>query len=377
MKINMRFFNLVFAEMEASKQLEEVFDWIKGQFEKRQPPRFTDVYDYAYRVRGFKTLKQSQLRKALRLFPGYAVNARQSRFPKFARKQRPILVNTVGCLQCDLGFFAVTREYETPVSFRSGFLVAKDILSRFTYVAILHKTKSAESLQKAFTEIFEKFKIQNKGKKVLSVAFDKEPAIMGRVMQNFFREKNVAFHAFENTASKSKLAELTIRLIRETIVRLKVNSKEQRWWHLLPLAVDALNMQPIKVNNKYIKQKDGNYFRPVDVNEFNVDYFIKQVQKAAPAYFFSNFSVDPSVIQFRFNVGDYVKPKLISTSSAVIGVKRSETTLENEIFVITKRMGYVSRSLTVEPLYICKSTVTDKTEAFEENIIALASHPPL
>ena len=84
------------------------------------------------------------------------------------------------------------------------------------------------------------------------------------------------------------------------------------------MAVDALNMQPIKVNNKYIKQKDGNYFRPVDVNEFNVDYFIKQVQKAAPAYFFSNFSVDPSVIQFRFNVGDYVKPKLISTSSKII-----------------------------------------------------------
>jgi hypothetical protein len=264
--------------MESSKQLDIVMEWVNNQFRKRQPPRFTDVYDYAYRVMGFKTLKQSALRKALRLSPGYAMNARQSRFPKYASKQRPILVNTVGCLQCDLAFYSLTREYETPVSFKSGFLVAKDILSRFTYVAILYKTKSAESLQKAFNEIFQKFRIQNNGKKVLSVAFDKEPAIMGRLMQNYFKERNVAFHAFENTASKSKMAELTIRLLRETIARLKVESVEQRWWHLLPLAVDALNMQPIKINNKFIKQKDGSYFRPIDVNVFNVDYFIKQLQ---------------------------------------------------------------------------------------------------
>jgi hypothetical protein len=209
----------------------------------------------------------------------------------------------------------------------------------------------------------------------LSVAFDKEPAIMGRLMQNYFKERNVAFHAFENTASKSKMAELTIRLLRETIARLKVESVEQRWWHLLPLAVDALNMQPIKINNKFIKQKDGSYFRPIDVNEFNVDYFIKQLQKAAPAYYFSQFSIAPSMVKFKYDIGAYIKPKLISTSSEVIGTKRSEITLENEIFVIVKRMGYVSRSLTVEPLYICKSTLTNKFENFEENIITL-SNPP-
>ena len=361
--------------MDTKQQLELVLEWVTNQFKKYQPPRFSDVVDYAYRVMGFKTLKQSALRKALRLHPGYAVNARQSRFPKFASKQRPILVNNVGCLQCDLGFFAITREYETPVTFRSGYLVAKDILSRFTYVAILHKTKSAESLQKAFEEVFKKFRIQNPGKKVTSVAFDKEPAIMGKLMQNYFKERQVSFHAFENSASKSKMAELTIRLLRETIARLKYESAEKRWWHLLPVAVDVLNTQPIKVNNKYIKQKDGNYFRPIDVNDFNVDYFIKQLHKVAPAYYFSQFSVAPSMVKFKFNIGDYVKPKLISTSSDVIGVKRSEVTLENEIFVITKRLGYVSRTLTVEPLYVCKSTVTNKIESFEENIIALCNPP--
>ena len=370
-------FYLVVVEMDTNQQLDIIIQWITNQFEKRQPPRFSDVFDYAYRVMGFKDLKQSVLRKALRLHPGFHMNARQSRGPKFASKQRPIIANDVGMLHCDLGFFSITREYETPVSFRSGYLVAKDILSRMTYVAILHKSKSAESLQKAFDEIFKAFRIQNNGKKVLSVAFDKEPAIMGRLMQNYFKDRNVSFYAFENSASKSKMAELTIRLLRETITRLKIESTEKRWWHLLPVAVDVLNTQPIKVNNKYIKQKDGNYFKPLDVNEFNLDYFKKQLHKAAPAYYFSQFSIAPAMVTFKYNIGDYIQPKLISTSSAVIGIKRSEVTLESEIFVITKRIGYVSRLLTVEPLYICKSTVTDKIEAFEENIITLSSPPKL
>ena len=47
-----------------------------------------------------------------------------------------------------------------------------------------------EKIKKAFDDIFKQFKMQNSGKKVLSVAFDKEPAIMGRLMQNYFKEKN-------------------------------------------------------------------------------------------------------------------------------------------------------------------------------------------
>jgi hypothetical protein len=70
-----------------------------------------------------------------------------------------------------------------------------------------------------------------------------------------------------------------------------------------------------------------------------------------------------------------VKPKLIVTSSAAIGIKRSEVTLEKEVFVIIKRLGFVSRAFTIEPLYICKSLTTNKTEAFEEDNIALTLPP--
>ena len=165
--------------------------------------------------------------------------------------------------------------------------------------------------------------------------------------------------------------------MRETITRLKLNpiSTERRWWHLIQPAVQALNNQPIKVNDKYLFQRDGTYFKPVDVNVNNLEYYIKQLQKAAPAYYFSQFDIDPSMVRFKFNVGDFVKPKLIITSSAVLGIKRSEVTLESEIFVITKRLGYISKALTIEPLYVCKSTITGQRENFEEDDVA-SSNPP-
>jgi hypothetical protein len=364
---------------EKQKELNQVITWVNNQFEKNDPPRFTDVFDYTYRVLKFNNLKKGDLRKILRLYQGYAMNARQSRQARRSGKNRPIIVNTLGHLHCDLGFFALTREYETPVTFKSGYLVAKDILSRVVYVAILQKSKNADALIKAFSNVFEQFKMQNKGLKVLSVSFDKEPTVMGHRVQEFLKDNNVSFYAFANSASKSKFAESAIRLLRETITRLKMNptSTERRWWHLIQPAVQVLNNQPIKVNDKYLLQPNGSYFRPVDVNVINLDYYIKQLQKAAPAYYFSQFDVDPSMVKFKFNVGDFVKPKLIITSSAVLGIKRSEVTLESETFVITKRLGFVSKTLTIEPLYVCKSTITGQRENFEENDIALSNPPPL
>ena len=363
--------------MEKSKELDQILAWVDGQFRKNDPPRFSDVYDYAFRVLRVTKLKKSDITKAIRLYPGYAMNARQSRQARRTGKNRPIIVNNLGNLHCDLGFFALTREYETPVTFRSGYLVAKDILSRMIYVAILQKSKNADALIKAFSSILEQFEMHNKGLKVTSVSFDKEPTVMGHRVQDFLKQNNISFFAFANSASKSKFAESAIRLLRETIARLKMNpfSTERRWWHLIQPAVQVLNHQPIKINNKYLFQPNKQYFRPIDVNINNLDYFIKQLQKAAPSYYFSQFEIDPSMVTFKFNVGEFVKPKLIITSSAVLGIKRSEVTLEPEIFVIVKRLGFVSKAMTIEPLYICKSTITGQQENFEENDIAL-SNPP-
>jgi hypothetical protein len=77
------------------------------------------------------------------------------------------------------------------------------------------------------------------------------------------------------------------------------------------------------------------------------------------------------LVKFKFAVGTLVRPKLIVTSSAVIGVKRSETNLEEDVFEIVAQRPYVTRLLTVGKAYKCKNT-SDEThvEVFDEQDLA-------
>ena len=355
------------------KQLDQLMLWVTQQVEGNDPPRFSDVVDYAHRVLHLTALTSSVIKKALRLHPAYQMNAPQMLKHKRWNKVRPIIVHILGCLHGDIGFFPVTRDYETPVTYRSGFLVCKDILSRMTYVSILKKTRDASSMVKAFHDVFEQFKKQNPGLQVVSLAFDKETSVMGNQVQSFLKENNVSFHAFQNTSSKSKMAEGEIKILRTTIRRLRSN-KEQRWWHLLKPAVDSLNRQPIRVNNKFLKQVDGSYYTPATVNKANVQHFIQQLQKAVPAYFFNQFMINPELIHFKFQVGDLVRQKLIASSSAVIGEKRSDIALGNTVFEITQKLAYLSKALTPEALYMVRNIQNSKeTEAFDEQEIALTT----
>ena len=357
------------------KQLEQLMVWVTHQVEGNDPPRFSDVLDQAHRVMHLTALNSSIIKKALRLHPAYQMNASQAFKHKRWNKLRPIIVHILGCLHGDIGFFPVTRDYETPVTYRSGFLVCKDILSRFTYISILKKTRDADSMIRAFQDIFEQFKMQNPGLQVNSLAFDKETSVVGKKVQAFLKENNVSFHAFQNTSSKSKMAEGEIKIIRTTVSRLRSN-KEQRWWHLLQPAVDSLNRQPIRVHNKYIKQADGSFYTPALVNSLNLNHFIEQLQKAVPAYFFNQFMVNPDLIHFKFSEGDFVRQKLIASSSAVIGEKRSDTALGNTVFEITKKLAYISKALTAEPLYLVRNIKNSKDiEAFDEQEIALSTLP--
>ena len=358
-----------------SQQLEQLMLWVTHQVEGNDPPRFSDVLDHAHRVMHLTALTSSVVRKALRLHPAYQMNAPQSLKHKRWNKVRPIIVHVLGCLHGDIGYFPITADYETPVTYRSGFLVCKDILSRFTYISILKKTRDADSMVKAFQDIFQQFKIQNPGHQVISLAFDKETSVMGKKVQGFLKDNNVSFHAFQNTSSKSKMAEGEIHIIRTTLRRLRSN-KEQRWWHLLKPAVDSLNRQPIRVNNKYIKEANGKYYTPISVNYFNVNHFIEQLQKAVPAYYFNQFMINPDLIHFKFKVGNFVRQKLIASSSAVIGEKRSDIALGNTVFEITKRLAYISKALTPEPLYVVRNIQNFKDiESFDEQEIALTTQP--
>lgn len=370
----------VLSKEELEEQLNILMTWVTEQVEKQDVPRFSDVLDYAYRVLKFKQLKRFQITKRLRLNKAYLMNSSQARKKMSSSIHRPIIVNNIGNLHGDIGFYPVVREYETPIEKRSGFLICVDILTRMKYVSDLKKTRTAESMIRSFKEIMEKFKIHHKGLHVKSLAFDKERSVMGHKFQSFLKEKKIVFHAFSNSSSKSKMAENGIRQIRNTIERMKGNtkSKEIRWWRLIQPAVNTLNKRPIEIKNKFLTlpfNTDHPYYTPLDVQPSNLKDFISKIQKAAPIHFFSQFSIDPRYVKFNYKIGDFVRPKLIVISSEVIGNKRSEKSLSNEVFIIEKLVPFVSTAYTIENAYLCKSIVTGEEETFSEDDLALTLNP--
>ena len=144
-------------------ELQQLMDWVTRQVRGNDPPKFSDVVDYAHRVLKLKGLSSRTIRAELRLHPAYLMNAPQSLRKHRWNKRRPIIENRLGVLHGDIGFFPLETEFETPKTFQSGFLVCKDVLSRFTYVSILKKTETPKAwsrLLRMFSSSF-KFKIKD------------------------------------------------------------------------------------------------------------------------------------------------------------------------------------------------------------------------
>jgi hypothetical protein len=206
---------------------------------------------------------------------------------------------------------------------------------------------------------------------------------MSHDFQDFLKENYIKFHPFANTSSKAKMAENTIRQIRNTIERLagNVKSKEMRWWFLIQPAVDDLNQRPIQIKGKFLKlpldESTANhpYYTPNDVNSSNLKHYLLQLEKASPSYYFAQFDIAPQTVQFKYKVGDFVKPKLIVISSQVIGEKRSEVSLSADNFVIEKLLPYVSVANTIEKAYECRNIATALSETFSEDEISLTVNP--
>ena len=68
-----------------------------------------------------------------------------------------------------------------------------------------------------------------------------------------------------------------------------------------------------------------------------------------------------------------MRAKLISTSSDLLGNKRSEINLTDEVFVIVNPVAYVTRKMTVGKAYKCRNIITSDIEIFQEDEISLTS----
>lgn len=349
------------------QELDVLMEWVsEQQRSKFSVPRLSDVIKYAYTTLGFDKLSQSAISKRLRLHPAYHMNSLQKRTYHRGKRYRPIIVNTLGTLHGDIGFFAVTREYETPARYRGGYLILKDVLSRYLYVAILNKNRTADSIIKGLQTILDQHNrhFGPNGHKIKSISFDRETSVMSKKVQTFLRENNISFHAFNYSASKSKMAENAIRLIRTDIKRLADPIKKLYWWNLMDKVVNTLNQKEIVINKKRLG------WAPADINNSNLHRFLKNLDNADPAHYYGQFEVATHQVKFKFPVKSVVRPKLIVTSSAVIGEKRSEINLEKDPFIVLEHIAYVNAQFEAAPAYRCINTNTNEEEIFDENDLA-------
>jgi hypothetical protein len=328
-------------------------------------PRLFDVWEFVQNNR--LSLTKKEMKKAVRLHPSFMYNMSQERFKRRANLQRPIIMRSLGHLHMDLGYYSVVREYSTPKTYQYGFLIAKDVVSRYTYVQLMNGKKTAKNLERVLKRLLAQHEADHPDYKIKSVSFDKEPGIMSDLVQRFFKENGIAFHAFQFSNTKAKIAEQAIRLLRTDMARLMRFDKSKRWWSELQNVVKNLNSKPILVNGK------NTGYTPKSITSFNVSDFLEKVQKADPSSYFSQFNVITPIVKYKFKVGDLVRPKTIAVSSQALGVKRSQTNLEPDLFVVKKQIPFVARKRIVVPAYKCEHLQTSKVEIFSEEDIALST----
>lgn len=345
-----------------SADLEEVMAWVGGRLQMGDVPRIVDIVAFAKEQK--LKVKRKEIVEQLQLNPTFMFNLEQKRLKSHSKKYRPIIALGLGSFHADIGFFAKSKNYSTPVTYQSGYLVARDVLSKYTHVIILRGNRRANSIITAFQKMLDLHKRAGHEYPVRSIAFDKETSVMSNAVQNFFAQNNIQFVAFKNTASKSKVAENCIKQIRTITARLIRQSKNTaRWWNVLPKVVKILNSRQIYVNGK------PTGFTPEQITSKNLDRYIEAVYKLSPANFFAQFALDPRFVKFKYKVGTFVRAKLLITSSAAIGEKRSETNLTKQSFGVVEQIPYVTKDLSVGIAYKCVNLKTGDLEIFDENDI--------
>jgi hypothetical protein len=166
---------------EEEKHLVELMNWVTDRIDQAgHVPRLSDVVEQAGKGFGFCGLSRRAISAALRQHPYYHLSSHQVKGPRHLGHHRPIVCNQLGILHADIAFYSKQREFETPKTFQSGFLIAKDVLSRFVYFVILRGNQMAKEMERAFCVLLQQHKeaFGSDGHKIVSISFDKEPSIM-------------------------------------------------------------------------------------------------------------------------------------------------------------------------------------------------------
>ena len=335
-------------------------------------PRVSDIWDMVKRE-GL-AVSRKEITALLQKDPVYLFNMHQQKKRLGSRKRRPIVTSALGFLHCDIGFFAKSRHYSTPPMFQAGFLAAKDVLSRYSYLVVLKKNRRASSMVAAFKTLLTLHQAGGHSHPICGISFDRERSVVSKEVQKYLEEKNIKFTAFKMSKSKAKHAENLIKLVRTDMARLEryhqlegkknkamAGGSSRRWWNLLGDVAEGLNSRPILIGGKKLG------FTPKDVTESNLGDFLGALYKAQPSSYAAQFQIDPQFAKFRYAVGTEVRAKLIATSSKLLGVKHSETNLEDAVFRIVEAVPYVCSDLSVGKSYRCIEVRSGQQEIFDED----------
>jgi hypothetical protein len=370
---------LMLAKRDASVKNEALLsEWIGERLRLGDVPRVADMLRYA-KSTGMG-LNRKQVTKLLQQNPVYMFNLHQQEAVG-TRNYRPIVSKTLGTLHCDIGYFAKSRHYETPVTFRAGFLVAVDVVSRYVYLVAMKKSKRKEAMVEIFKTLLSVHRAAGHKHTITSISFDRETSVMSNMVQSFLADQGISFTSFKMSRSKAKHAEGCIKRVRETMARLQRHyGPKRKWWTLLGEVAIILNNREIIIQGKRI---DG--YTPATVTLDNLEDFLNKVYKSDPSAYAAQFNVDPQGVDFAYSVGTYVRAKLIVTSSAVIGNKRSETNLTDQVFRIVEQKPFVTKRLSIGKGYRCLNLRTGEIEFFSEtdivptdpNVLTGDRHAPL
>lgn len=367
------------AKRDASVKNEALLsEWIGERLRLGDVPRVADMLRYA-KSTGMG-LNRKQVTRLLQQNPVYMFNLHQQEAVG-TRNYRPIVSQTLGTLHCDIGYFAKSRHYETPVTFRAGFLVAVDVVSRYVYLVAMKKSKRKEAMVEIFKTLLSVHRAAGHKHTITSISFDRETSVMSNMVQSFLADQGISFTSFKMSRSKAKHAEGCIKRVRETMARLQRHyGPKRKWWTLLGEVAIVLNNREIIIQGKRI---DG--YTPATVTLDNLEDFLNKVYKSDPSAYAAQFNVDPQGVDFAYSVGTYVRAKLIVTSSAVIGNKRSETNLTDQVFRIVEQKPFVTKRLSIGKGYRCLNLRTGEIEFFSEtdivptdpNVLTGDRHAPL
>ena len=123
-----------------------------------------------------------------------------------------------------------------------------DVFSKIAYSYPI-KSKKIQDIKPCFEKMFK----NNKPKFIWS---DKEPALLFKEMQQFFKDNNVKIY-HTNSVLKSVIMERFNRSLRELMVKEFVKNNNTVWYNILPKLIKIYNnrfhstikMKPIEVNN--------------------------------------------------------------------------------------------------------------------------------